>query len=88
MVPIASTLKELDDATDRLMLIDANEVNSERLPTTECVAPESINASPSSRVDTTPIPTTLGRWCLALVLASFAFALIGQLGDQWTTSPQ
>ncbi|MBW0494712.1 hypothetical protein O181_034427 [Austropuccinia psidii MF-1] len=61
MVPIALTSNDSDDATDRVMSIGANEVNSERLPTTECVAPESIKASPASKVDTTPIPATLGH---------------------------
>ncbi|MBW0542666.1 hypothetical protein O181_082381 [Austropuccinia psidii MF-1] len=58
MVPIALTLYDLDGATDKVISVDVNNVNNKRLPTAECVAPESINASPPSKANTTPIPAT------------------------------
>ncbi|MBW0535344.1 hypothetical protein O181_075059 [Austropuccinia psidii MF-1] len=62
IVPIALTLYDLDEATDSFILVDVNNVNNKRLPTTECVAPESSNASPPSKADTTPIPATSTLW--------------------------
>ncbi|MBW0478391.1 hypothetical protein O181_018106 [Austropuccinia psidii MF-1] len=53
MVPTASTLNDLDDATENTMSVVCNNVNNERFPTTECVAPESINAALFSSNGTT-----------------------------------
>ncbi|MBW0539980.1 hypothetical protein O181_079695 [Austropuccinia psidii MF-1] len=88
IVPIPSTWNDSEDTTDNIMSAVLNDVNNKRLPTTECIAPESSNTSLPSNNGTTPMLATFAYCCCALEHISISFSLTGQFGDQCPISPQ